>query len=404
MSRAPLQLVTAREERVGVYDMKHFGYYFARSIHCNEPMPRDIDEAWMPGPEFVKTGADYAMAFHKLCVYHLKFDTPLMRRIHGEGKSLEVRSDLLRRYEDGFIRAVVFPQVVKPSYIQVITNDPERPPIDLLTGEKIERWQETHHEYGGWHSHNVLGVTPSRTDDATEEKTPGHYAIFGAYRRKSEDAPWDFTINATVVMPNGETANKRRTRLAYQDKDGRMQTRALEWSDTMEWDAENDATFHPDVLQNIMLEVPKSDKWEQEKPQGVILGPDGRPWWEQFNDGSWESGKGRVHIVGRLSDDKKKLRETMDDFIYTEFNRGWTWRNRKGVQCKAQSSPAAGQLAWTTRSIVEDLLELQNDEDGETLVEEILAPLLSDHTKYRLVSESRMEELETMEEWHAENA
>jgi len=264
-----LQLLPVKEQKLGVYDLQHFGMYFGFEVHEVQTPAKDIHKSWFPGEVFKKISADQTMAFYRLCAACLDYD-PRCKEMMETGKhwtissTMEVGAQLYRNYETGEIRFFVEPQVITTGTVDSRSLDTTRPPIDLITGEEMKDWWEKWHEYGRFHSHNTMAPTPSTVDDKSECKTPGVYCIFGNFRTK--DGKSVFDTGPSIITPYpGSQENVRRTRIAEAQEDGSFKVRDLEYDDIFDWDPASKATFHENVWTNIMVEEP--DEWKDEKPK-----------------------------------------------------------------------------------------------------------------------------------------
>lgn len=263
-----LQLLPVKEQKLGVYDLQHFGLYFGYEVEEVATPAKDIHKSWLPGKQFKKIPADQVMAFYRLCAACLDYD-PRCKEMMETGKhwtissTMEVGAQLYRNYKTGEIRFFVEPQVITPGTVDSRSLDTKRPPIDLITGEEMKEWWNDWHEYGRFHSHNTMAPTPSTVDDKSESKTPGVYCIFGNFRTKKGKSVFDTGPSVITPYP-AATENVRRTRIAEPQEDGSFKVRDLEYDDIFEWDPASKATFHENVWANIMVEEP--DEWKDEKP------------------------------------------------------------------------------------------------------------------------------------------
>jgi hypothetical protein len=310
-----LQSLPVKQQNLGLYDAQHLGIYAGMTIETVGQPDDDMHKAWMPNDSFGRLPSDVVMAFHRLCIHYLGEDdrNPALltgaKTLPKSAHSLEVGCSLYRNYATGEIRGFVEPQVVSLAHIDSRSADETRPPIDLVSGEEMPNWQDEWHEYGRLHSHNTMQASPSGTDNSSELLTPGIYGIFGNYRVNAEGG-YTFSIYASVITPYpGEEKNIRRTHVIDTDDEGTTTIRGMEWADTMDFDVENDATFHEDVLKNVMRETPT--EWKPTVVESTTLGTYGAAWekWEARSK-TRRSSSNASNTYMRFNEDIKEAMET----------------------------------------------------------------------------------------------
>lgn len=206
-------------------------------------IPLEAFDAIQLDPEFVKVPAFIICRIRDLFIKTMEKMPPA----RGPDQSSEVSVVLLRDEATQKIwRCLVPEQFVGKAFVQA---DYERPLVDIVTGERIERLPLT-----GWlkagtsHSHNTFGAFFSGTDNRNELPQNGIHFIFGNFH-KNDAGIYDYNVCVSVVYHH-----KRYTSKVMED--GSVE--ALRWDDLLLFsdDAGVNYACHDDVHANVHIEQP----------------------------------------------------------------------------------------------------------------------------------------------------